>query len=650
MSILFRLRAAVTWIVAAIFLIFFLPYFAVSTDAKLYLLAFGAALLIFLFLLETAVSRKITLHKLSLFLPLCLFALAVLLSTIFTSSNKLDALFTVPTGIVIVFSSFVLYYNLSSLLTFSPLILVLPGVLISALFIILRVFGIGTLVQDPFFTPLGNIYAGVAVISFFVLYAVVELFSIKRITKHIVKMSIYFLSLCVLVFSLSVMIYFLAQPRLKNAPLKALPKAPFYASWQTAIETLKKPKTAVFGAGISNYIQMFTLSKTADYNRLALWDSNFTQGGSFALHILTETGLLGGVSLIIFFIYAFTMVRQRRMKQHRIYLTYMVIAFIFAPPSLPLMFLLMVLAADIERAANRREEARFSLHTFFVTYLIFFAVLTILLASGVYFVGKHALADFYFKKSLDELSQKGGGKTYEYARTSVVLSPFTEQYRLHFSTLNFAAAEALARTKENLEERERKQVTELIEIAINEAKAAVSLRPFNASYWEYLASLYQKLIPVAGGADAWAVAAYQRAIMADPMNPRLRLGAGGVLYGVKKYEEAITFFEQAVGLKPDWVNGYYNLAWAQYQSGKYEAAYKNLQNALYLLPPMSADFEKAKKELAEFEQKVPKENKETAPSTELQKRQESQLELPPEPTPLISPLELPQEASPEATP
>jgi len=464
-----------------------------------------------------------------------------------------------------------------------------------------------------------------------------------------VKISILFLSLSMLAFSLFIMVYFLVQTNLKNTPLKAPLKAPLLTSWQTAIETLKKPRSAIFGAGVGNFIQMFTLSKTADYNRLVLWNNNFTQGGSFALHILTETGLLGSISLIFFFIYAFTMTAEKHLKRYHLYLLYLIAALIFAPPSLPLMFLLMATAAQIEREKIHHPFI-LSLKNFFFTYLIFFALLTILLAGGVYFVGKHALADLYFKKSLDELSQKGGGKTYEYARKSVVLSPFTEKYRLHFSTLNFAAAETLARKKENLDEWERKQVAELIEIAIGEAKAAVSFGADNALYWEYLASLYQKLLPVAKGADVWAVAAYQRAIVADPMSPRLRLAAGGVFYTIKNYEEAIKLFEQTVNLKPDWANGYYNLAWAQYQNKKYEEAYTNLRNALYLLAPASADFEKAQKELEEFAKKVPKKSETASPAAPLEETGETQLELPPQPTPLISPIELPNEASPEATP
>ena len=106
----------------------------------------------------------------------------------------------------------------------------------------------------------------------------------------------------------------------------------------------------------------------------------------------------------------------------------------------------------------------------------------------------------------------------------------------------------------------KREITKLIQQAIREAKVATVLNPTSAAYWENLAQLYRNLINFAEGSDQWAIAAYQQAITNDPINPRLRVNLGGLFYALGNYEAAIRRFENAVNLKPDYTNGYYNLA------------------------------------------------------------------------------------------
>jgi tetratricopeptide (TPR) repeat protein len=51
------------------------------------------------------------------------------------------------------------------------------------------------------------------------------------------------------------------------------------------------------------------------------------------------------------------------------------------------------------------------------------------------------------------------------------------------------------------------------------------------------------------------------------MNPALRLNIGGVYYSIKNYDLAIRFFDDAIKLKPDYSNAYYNLSVALRDKG-----------------------------------------------------------------------------------
>ena len=85
--------------------------------------------------------------------------------------------------------------------------------------------------------------------------------------------------------------------------------------------------------------------------------------------------------------------------------------------------------------------------------------------------------------------------------------------------------------------------------------------------------IYRNIINVASGADGWTVAAYRQAITRDPNNPILRLNLGGIYYSAKNYNEASRSFADAISLKPDWANAYYNLSYALYQDKQYVDSY-----------------------------------------------------------------------------
>ena len=144
----------------------------------------------------------------------------------------------------------------------------------------------------------------------------------------------------------------------------------------------------------------------------------------------------------------------------------------------------------------------------------------------------------------------------------------------------------------------------MIQQAIREARAATVINGSDSQNWQVLAQIYQNLIGVAEDADQWTVSAYTQAIQTDPTNPVLRVTLGGIFYNNKQYRQAASLFQQAIDLKADYANAYYNIANTLVQLEDYLNAKAAYQQTLLLIEPDSESYITASKELEQVEAKI----------------------------------------------
>ena len=443
---------------------------------------------------------------------------------------------------------------------------------------------------------------------------------------------------------------------INQTPTLILP--PFRLSWFAALEILKNPRTALFGIGLDNFSSIFTQVKDFAYNQSSLWQINsFAVSRSAILQIFTETGILG---LLAFGLLVFNVFKLLVKGDHKgsplqlLVIGYLLLVILFFPPSLIVWFLFFVVLGLINQTPTDgtgfARKTPTDLSDLIPIYIGTVVISVGLIAGAGYFLGRSYAAEYYFKKSVDGVTNNSIKQVYDNQRQAIVLNPYIEKFRSNFSQTNLLIANNLAqKDPKKITEEDRQTITQAIQAAISEGKAVVSLNPGKADGWQNLASIYLNVINAAQGADVWTISAYQRAILADPQNPTYRVGLGGVYYSLKEYDDALRFFEQAISLKPDWPNANYNYAWANFQKQNYSQAVNAMQNTLRLLDPKlnKADYEKVQKELEEFKKVLPEE--EEKPISESEEKTQSDLSLPTPPTTRISPkLELPKEASPEA--
>lgn len=667
-SLLSTVKSLVAYALLFLFPLFFLPFTQeYFITAKIYLLFFGGLLLLLISTLEFLVTKKMVWRKGQFDNTMILFFVTAVLSTIIASPNKVQAALQPVFGVMPLFAFVVLYFYLSRKTneTLKNGIVFVSGILVSvvSVFYFFNPLKNASLpdalayLKSPYFTPMGSQLDAVYFLGFVAAMALAAIFAKNAKSKNQA------VPLVALVTSLAaVALTLFSFFKAKNG----LVLPPFNLSWYGAVETLKQPVTALFGVGIDNYSAMFTHVKDMSYNSSALWQiPSFNVARSTVLHVLTEMGAFGVAAFVLLLLQITKKALELKSNGNfwsMLPLLYVIVMVLLFPPSITMVFLVLLAAIGVgvhEKHVVDSHAAVFDTGKILPLYATMLVLAFLFIGASGYFVGRTYAAELYFNKSLEAYAGNNAKSVYENMRQAIILNPYIERFHGNFAQVNLMIANNIAskltqQPKEGqkapqLTDEEKQTVSQALQAAIEEAKATVTLNPQKAANWDTLASIYRNIINVAQGADTWTVSAYQRAIVLDPQNPMYRVNLGGVMFALKNYDQALSLFEQAVSIKPDWANAHYNLAWAAYQKEDYKTAATAMQNAVSLLDPKNdpQDYQRATAELVEFKKKLPAED---AASASAKQKEPSQLSMPTPPVqkPLQEQIKLPKTASPEA--
>lgn len=674
-------------LLALVFLVplFFLPItqeFFVTN--KLYLLAFGSALLVAISTIEFLITKKLVWVRGMFDSVAILFVFALALSILLSSPNKVQAVLNPNFGLAVLLSLTVFYFYLArhfkktlDVLSISALVVAVIALVffLNPLKSVNLPSSLGFLKTEGFNT-LGGILDLALFLGFFVALQIGKIVSRKNGDESNGSAKALLPSILTLVVTgtaLAVSIFMIVKPSAGSQNALIFP--PLSVSWYAAVEILKNPISALFGVGVDNFSSIFAGVKDAAYNASPLWQiQSFNASRSTVLHILAEVGIFG---IVAFGLLLLSLIREvmQKAKQHpntTSYLFgvgYLVAAAVLFPPSFIIFFLLFVMLAVIAQGRSTDiNTTNVNLSNLLPVYLGTAIIAFVIVGGASYLLSRTYMAEYSYKSALNGIAANNIQVLYENQRQAIVLNPYIERFRVNFAQTNLLIANNIAQKAQQsagnategsvanagqqaqaqLSDQDKQTITQAIQASIAEAKAAAALNPAKAVNWENLANIYRNVLFVAQGADNWTISAYQRAIVLDPQNPMYRISLGGVFFSLQNYDEAAKMFEQATALKPDWSNAHYNLAWALSKKGDAQRAVNEMQSVLSLLDPKKdeADFKKAQQDLEELKKLLPKQE-ESASTGEAEQPQ--QLSLPTPPAANVDPkLPLPKEAGPEA--
>ncbi len=632
-----KINQALIYLLLIIFPFFFLPLTVeFSLTNKFYLFIIFTLILLIFQLMGLVFGKKISLNEKTFDLSISLFLIAVLASMFLSKSNKIQTLTEVNFGTGIFIIGTIYYFIISrqknlkieNVFSLNKLISLFLSLITIVLYF--KPFEKINLPESlaflkaPYFTPLGNYLNLIFILGLFLLINLIT-FS-KKDTKSLIFNS---MLIVINLIALGLTIYSTIKNKLIVLP-------PFSFSWFAVLETFKNLKTAFFGFGIGNFINVFPFVKNVFYNQSSLWTIfSFNYASSVLFQIIVETGLLG---LFAFGLIIYLLIRRlSEIKNFKttLIISYLLVFIIFIPPSLITWFYFFTFLSLI--AIEKRHQLEFNFERIPSFILIVITILIILTTSVIYLTVNNYQGEIYFKKALEETSKNNVANAYQNLKKARTINPFEEKYIINFSQLNLNYALSYLnylineKKVEQISEEDRQKILQSVQTSIAEGKELIRLNPNRADYYQFLARIYKNLINIANEAYLWSISLFQRAINLDPNNPVYRLELGGLYYLLQKFPDAINLFQQAVLLKPDWANGYYNLAWGYYQNKEYDKATQAMENVLKLIDKTTqlTDWNKANQELEQFKKMFAEENKQATGTTNLNLPEKPSAELEP---------------------
>jgi len=661
--------------------VFFLP---LTTDffgfqkQTFFLVLISLSLLSWLIYNLATKSVRLTLSP--MLLPLSLFTAVAILSTHLSDPNPTDAWIN-RTSLYL--GLFIFYLLTTSLIHSSRQVRrLLNGLIITAVFLsfwgILSVLGAFESLNLPVyltlknFSPTGSLLTLVSLLIYTLPLSLVLAFK-TRTGPNKFK---YFLASGLIISA----IILVGSQILPNRPFSVvlLPKT---AGWSIAIDTFKS--SAFLGTGPSGFLNQFTNFKPLSLNLSDFWNIAFTASANEYLHIMTTLGL-AGITTFGLVIFSWLKLSQRdpgtRITATQLALKLAIFAILVLGLFIPYTIIAWIaligyfsLTIGLNKAKNLTKVKDVILTINAITivepfaqtppqpkrsfgpsgilpWLIALPTLLGLIFSGANYI-KIYTADYHFRNSLVAAEQNRGTDTYNFQIKAISLAPNIDRYHVAYSNTNLALANALASQQGDLTDQDRQTITQLIQQALREARFSTQINPSKAANWVNLANIYRQLVNFAEGADQFAQASYIRAIQLDPANPRLRLDLGGLLYSQEQYDQAVNHFLEAVQLKPDFANAYYNLANAYQQQAKILEAYQAMQQVVALVPLDSPDYIKAQEELNQLKTQLPQQADQPTPTTDDQQPRELTEPSPPPPAPRgFFPLKPNEQPEPPASP
>jgi len=386
----------------------------------------------------------------------------------------------------------------------------------------------------------------------------------------------------------------------------------YKGGWGTVQKVLQEKP--ILGSGPETFIFNYNKYKPEAINQTAFWNIRFTNPPSEVFSIISDSGILGLLTFLAIIGMLCFLVIKKMLKHgvNRLNVglfggwVALTIGWFLYPQNLTLIFLfwlfIALLAIDFstkEKKFDLKTSSKIALISSFAFVIIILATVSLLYLEGTRFV-----AEAKYKKGLDLVQVEGkiDEGTDKIIRATVI-NPYEDRIYRNLSQLFLIKVnQELIRT--DLEQQEKiSRIQAEAGNAINSIVRATDLNPQDVTNWIVRGDVYKQVIGFIGGAEKWAKASYEQALLLEPLNPftytelgRTYVSVADLLTPQAKEDEeikkqvigyldkAVESYNKAIEIKPNYSPAHFDLALVFDRQGKTKEAIARMESSKILAP------------------------------------------------------------------
>lgn len=377
-------------------------------------------------------------------------------------------------------------------------------------------------------------------------------------------------------------------------------------SWSATFDIAKSvlKENPVLGAGPGTFVYNWLTFKSQSINLTPFWAARFNSGVGLLPSLLISAGILGILAWLVFLVFLlfqiFKVVGSSAAEEYRddsqflfiasfLGAIYLWIFSIIYVPSFAIFALAFIFTGlFIGQAAGAGKIKIWRLNFLGgpkIRFVASIAILVIIIAAaGIFYVfTKKYAASYYFAKGISVFNTEGNiDKAKAYFIKAANFDPQDRYYR-GLTEIGFLELNRILNNTSLPVDELRTNFQNILSSAIQTAQLSVKTNNLDPLNWGMLARVYGEVVPLKiEGAANLSLSNYDEALKRDPLNPDYLIAKARVSIQSNDLDNARSFLQKAITLKPDYVVSNFLLAQTEAAAGNLDEAIKRNKDAQFL--------------------------------------------------------------------
>lgn len=364
-------------------------------------------------------------------------------------------------------------------------------------------------------------------------------------------------------------------------------------------------ENALLGIGTNRFADAWRMYKNDSINSTVFWNTDFNAGNGYLTTFFVTTGLLGGSVWLLFLLtYAVTGIRRLLSPIKNNDRTWYFIALSSFLSALYVWGISVVYVPGVTILLLGALCTGVSLHAFNVLtreggfvrsvvgnrrgrfVLTLGAVILIVASVGIlYLVSRHYSAVYGFNTSVQEMQAGGTDVDAQEAKVASAFQLFaSDTFARRVAEYQLAKMNALVGV-EKPTQADQQNFSNAVALGINAVQVAIQNDPNEPANWSLLGNIYAVLAGLkVDGAYDHAIETLTHTQTLNPKNPLPYLDLAIVEARAGKTDDARKYINQAIKIKPNFVDAFFLLSQIEIASGNVDAAIQSTEATITLDP------------------------------------------------------------------